>query len=152
MLTLDQVKKLENHVDKAVGTIQSLTTENTTLRNQLTNLQQRVLELEQLVQGFKDDQGRIEEGILSALNKLSAFEDSLFSVDEPTQSISEDLEDTENHIATTDAEQLENEAESLDNSVLESSIDIETEWDQDTSFENEQNQQQTDTDGQMDIF
>jgi hypothetical protein len=78
MLSLDQVRLLENRVQKAVGKITSLTDENARLRAQLTGLQTRVNELEGLVRSFKDDQGRIEEGILSALDRLSAFEDSVF--------------------------------------------------------------------------
>jgi hypothetical protein len=78
MLNLDQVRLLENRVEKAVGKIQSLTAENTQLRSQLSGLQTRVGELEGLVRSFKDDQGRIEEGILNALDRLSAFEDSVF--------------------------------------------------------------------------
>lgn len=78
MLSLDQVRLLENRVQKAVGKITSLTDENARLRSQLTGLQTRVNELEGLVRSFKDDQGRIEEGILNALDRLSAFEDSVF--------------------------------------------------------------------------
>ncbi len=83
MLNLDQVRLLENRVEKAIGKIQSLDAENARLRTQLSALQAHVGELEGLVQGFKDDQGRIEEGILNALNRLSAFEDSMFSGDAP---------------------------------------------------------------------
>jgi len=79
MLSLDQVRLLENRVIKAVGKIESLTTENTHLRAQLSGLQTRVSELEGVVRSFKDDQGRIEEGILSALDRLSAFEDSMYT-------------------------------------------------------------------------
>lgn len=81
MLSLDQVRLLENRVQKAVGKITSLTDENARLRSQLSGLQTRVNELEGLVRSFKDDQGRIEEGILSALDRLSAFEDSVFHAD-----------------------------------------------------------------------
>lgn len=83
MLSLDQVRLLEDRVQKAVGKIQTLTSENTHLRSELSTLQTRVVELEGLVNAFKDDQGRIEEGILNALDKLSAFEDSVFHVESP---------------------------------------------------------------------
>ncbi len=83
MLNLDQVRLLENRVEKAVTKIQSLTTENTHLRSQLSTLQTRVGELEGLVRSFRDDQGRIEEGILNALDRLSAFEDSAYHAEDP---------------------------------------------------------------------
>ncbi len=84
MLNLDQVRLLENRVEKAVTKIQSLTAENTQLRSQLSTLQTRVGELEGLVRSFRDDQGRIEEGILNALDRLSAFEDSVYHAEDPT--------------------------------------------------------------------
>lgn len=82
MLSLDQVRLLENRVEKAVGKIRLLETENDKLRGQITAFQARIGELEGLVHAFKDDQGRIEEGILNALDRLSAFEDSVFSESE----------------------------------------------------------------------
>ncbi|MBO8450852.1 MAG: cell division protein ZapB [Spirochaetes bacterium] len=88
MLSIEQVRQLENRVEKAVWKITSLSEENTRLseenhrlQDQLFSVQNRVNELERAVQAFKDDQGRIEEGILSALDKLSAFEDSVLNQD-----------------------------------------------------------------------
>lgn len=82
MLSLDQVRLLENRVEKAVGKIQQLESENERLRGQIDSFQGRIGELEGLVRAFKDDQGRIEEGILNALDRLSAFEDSVFAENE----------------------------------------------------------------------
>lgn len=79
MLSLDQVHLLENHVEKAVGKITSLTAENERLRSQLSTLQERVHELEGFVTGFKDDQGKIEAGILNALEQLGALENTITS-------------------------------------------------------------------------
>lgn len=79
MLSLDQVRLLENHVEKAVGKINSLTAENERLRSQLSTLQERVHELEGFVTGFKDDQGKIEAGILNALEQLGALENTITS-------------------------------------------------------------------------
>ena len=83
MLSLDQVRLLENRVEKAVSKISSLTSENEHLRSQLATLQQRVHELEGFVSGFKDDQGKIEAGILNALEQLGALENAITS--EPVQ-------------------------------------------------------------------
>lgn len=83
MLSLDQVRLLENRVEKAVVKIRMLESENDTLRGQVTAFQARIGELEGLVHAFKDDQGRIEEGILNALDRLSAFEDSVFTETAP---------------------------------------------------------------------
>jgi len=98
MLNLDQVRLLENRVEKAVSKIQSLTAENANVLSQLTGLQSRVNELEGLVRSFKDDQGRIEEGILNALDKLSAFEDSVSTTSEPKISVNTIVNNPESDI------------------------------------------------------
>jgi FtsZ-binding cell division protein ZapB len=77
MITLEQVKLLETKVSKAIDTIQHLTEENKLLREKLKGYQSRIHELEVLIQRFKDDQGKIEAGIVSALDRLNKFEDIL---------------------------------------------------------------------------
>lgn len=133
MLNLDQVRLLENRVEKAVGKIQSLGQENTRLRNELSTLQTRVVELESLVNTFKDDQGRIEEGILNALDRLSAFEDSVFNTEISTQPDTNiEVENPVYPVPPTD-----------------NSLDIQPEWQDEPIIE------KTDVssaDGQMDIF
>ena len=91
MINLEQVKLLEAKVTRAIDYVDSLSKENAVLRRQETELRQqeselqtklesyqkRIDELEVLVTGFKDDQDRIEEGILSALDRLSKFEKAM---------------------------------------------------------------------------
>jgi chromosome segregation ATPase len=75
MVTLEQVKLLETKVAKAIDFVNRITDENTLLKGKLETSRKRIDELEGLVQRFKEDQGRIEEGILSALDRLNQFED-----------------------------------------------------------------------------
>ena len=84
MINLEQVKLLEAKVAKAIEFVERLAKENAVLRRQeaelqarLGSYQKRIDELEVLVVGFKDDQGRIEEGILAALDRLSQFEKAM---------------------------------------------------------------------------
>lgn len=77
MVTLEQVKLLETKVAKALEYIERLDAENSTLREKLDGYRNRIDELEVIVKQFKDEQGRIEEGILSALDRLSRFEDAV---------------------------------------------------------------------------
>jgi len=84
MINLEQVKLLETKVTKAIDYVERLGKENIALRRQeselqtrLESYQKRIDELEVLVTGFKEDQSRIEEGILSALDRLSHFEKAM---------------------------------------------------------------------------
>ena len=77
MVSLEQVKLLETKVSRTIDYVKNLTEENTVLRNKLDSYQKRIDDLEVLIQRFKDDQGKIEDGILSALNRLNQFEDAL---------------------------------------------------------------------------
>ncbi|MDR2404088.1 MAG: cell division protein ZapB [Spirochaetaceae bacterium] len=74
MVTLEQVKLLETKVAKTIDFVNRITEENTFLKGKLDDYQKRIDELEVLIQSFKNDQGRIEDGILSALDRLSQFE------------------------------------------------------------------------------
>jgi chromosome segregation ATPase len=74
MVTLEQVKLLETKVARAIEFVNRVTEENTSLKGKLDDCQKRIDEFEVLIQRFKDDQGRIEDGILSALDRLSQFE------------------------------------------------------------------------------
>lgn len=77
MVSLEQVKLLETKVVKAIEYVERLSEENTLLREKLDGYRNRIDELEVLVHQFKEDQGRIEEGIVSALTRLNQFEDSM---------------------------------------------------------------------------
>lgn len=78
MVTLDQINQLETKVEKAIQLIQSLKTENDSLRLEIHDKDKRIAELENLILVFKNDQIKIEEGIINALNHLSAFEDTVY--------------------------------------------------------------------------
>jgi hypothetical protein len=84
MVSLEQVKLLDAKVSKAIDYIASLSQENAALRGKLDGYRRRIDELEVLVRAFKDDQGRIEESINAALDRLSQFEAAVESgLEEP---------------------------------------------------------------------
>ena len=76
MISLQQVKKLENRVLKAVEMINNLRDENLSLRGRLQGYESKILELEETISGFKNEQQQIENGILDAIQKLDILEDS----------------------------------------------------------------------------
>ena len=77
MVSLEQVKLLESKVTRAIDYIKKVTEEKDSLREKLDSYQKRIDELEVLILRFKEDQSRIEDGILSALDRLNQFEDAL---------------------------------------------------------------------------
>jgi len=86
MLSLEQVQLLESRVAKAIEYVQRVNDENAALSSERASLlsklesnQKRLDELEMLVMRFKEDQGRIEDGILAALERLSQFEEAFES-------------------------------------------------------------------------
>jgi len=86
MISLEQVQLLESRVSKALEYVQKVNAENAALVSQREELQakldanqKRIDELEVLVMQFKKDQGRIEDGIVAALDRLSQFEEAFES-------------------------------------------------------------------------
>lgn len=89
MITLEQIRALESRVRDAVGYIDALKNENTTLKTRLDEARRKVTELEDRVQRISEDQSAIEESVLSALSELDRIEDRLTSpevVQPPEQS------------------------------------------------------------------
>ena len=83
MISLEQVQLLETKVAKAIEYVQRVTEENSALISERAGLlskleanQKRLDELEVLVMSFKEDQSRIEDGIMAALDRLNQFEEA----------------------------------------------------------------------------
>ena len=76
MISLEQIRLLEQKVTSAVELIRVLKEENVTLRRGLDSAQRRMKELETLVEGFKTDQREIESAIVRTLRNLDDLEES----------------------------------------------------------------------------
>jgi len=84
MINLEQVKLLESKVAKTIDFVERVSKENAALlrreaelQEKLETYQKRIDELEVLIMGFKEEQNRIEDGILAALDRLSQFEEAI---------------------------------------------------------------------------
>lgn len=77
MISLEQVQALESRVEKALGAIERLTSENAALRESTAREKKRTVELERTIEDFRRDQAKIEQGILHALERLNVFEDAI---------------------------------------------------------------------------
>jgi chromosome segregation ATPase len=84
MVSLEQVQLLESRVVRAIEYVGKLSADNAVLAAEKASLmskldanQKRIDELEVLVMRFKDEQSRIEDGIISALDRLNQFEEAV---------------------------------------------------------------------------
>jgi len=87
MIGVEQIRALEDRIEKALAFISGLRSENAALQAEASDeargraedraaaAESRTRELEEAIAIFRRDQSRIEEGILHALEKLDAFED-----------------------------------------------------------------------------
>ena len=87
MVSLDQIRQLEDKVNRAVEIIRVLKEENRTLRRTVDGSQARMKELEDLVRVFKSDQAEIERGLVSAIRKLDLLEDGLDAAQRPAPAV-----------------------------------------------------------------
>lgn len=97
MLSLEQVKLLEQKVEQAIAKIKALSNERDSLKLKLVEKDKRISELENMVVSFKDDQARIESGIKSTLSLLDSLED--LATTAPAQS-SRTAQSPQQHIKT----------------------------------------------------
>lgn len=81
MLTVEQVRNLDNKVKSALELIEKLRSENSMLKSKLGEYESRVEQLENVVDGFKLEQLEIEEGIKDVLSQLDQLEDQLTAPD-----------------------------------------------------------------------
>jgi predicted nuclease with TOPRIM domain len=134
MLSLEQVKQLNTKVERAIEYVRQLNEENAALEKKLENNQKRLDELEVLVTRFKEEQGRIEDGILSALDRLNQFENAV-----------------EKSLAMRTGEQKPSE-EAKPSTVPEMVVLPETDIDEVLEDEDEDDSGEEAPDGELDIF
>lgn len=77
MIRLEQIRLLENKINKAVKLIEMLREENSALKNSIDGAQKRMQELEELIGEFKTGQEEIEKAILRAMKNLDRLEDEV---------------------------------------------------------------------------
>lgn len=132
MITLDQLHLLQEKVETAVKRIaqlndevKQLSAENDALRSKCAELSNALDAKTELVSSLEADQGKIEESILDALNKLDTVENSILSgsslSNEPTEYQAEESQESEyaeeaetseeNDTAPTETEMQQNQEE-----------------------------------------
>ena len=77
MISLDQILLLERKVESAVGKIAQLQSENDALRTKCAELTNALADKSERLSSIEQDQSKIENGILKALDRLNSIENSV---------------------------------------------------------------------------
>ncbi len=132
MITLDQVLLLEEKVEAAVAKIQQLEAENAALRTKCAELTNALSSKTERLSSFEQDQNKIEEGILKALDRLNRVENTVYNQSGvsnpqiPAETAVANTESTEDNPQTEISENLENTTqttETSENQSVEASVD-----------------------------
>jgi hypothetical protein len=141
MITLEQVKLLEEKVESLISVVKSLYGERDSLKETLTQKESRIEELEAVLHSFEISQAKIEESVMNALNQLDVFESSCthnssqsISSSESVSSEGSSLSNTSNseQIPTSSSDAITQQEISSESSTQRTDVD--------------------DSDKQMDIF
>lgn len=79
MISLDQILLLEQKVEGAVAKIAQLQAENDALRKSCAELTNALSAKSEQLSSFEQDQSRIENGIIKALDRLNSIENAILS-------------------------------------------------------------------------
>lgn len=77
MITLDQIRLLEQKVESAVAKIARLEAENSELKQRCQQLENEKSQIKSTLYNFEQDQEKIEQGIINALDRLNTVENSV---------------------------------------------------------------------------
>lgn len=77
MISLEQILLLQEKVENAVSKIEQLNAENAALRRKCAELTNVLAAKTEQFSSFQNDQNKIEEGILTALQRLDAVENKV---------------------------------------------------------------------------
>ncbi|MGP1438984.1 MAG: hypothetical protein ACTTKH_07935 [Treponema sp.] len=145
MITLEQVRLLEEKVESLISVVKSLYQERDSLKETLTQKEKRIEELETVLHSFELSQAKIEESVMNALNQLDVFENTV-------------AHDNDSLSSTEFQVNVQSEEFSLSSSSEESmnmeehSTNITSEANQQENEVEKQKLETDDSDRQMDIF
>jgi len=142
MITIEQVKLLEEKVESLINVVKSLYRERDLLKGTVAQNEKRIEELESVLHSFEISQAKIEESVMNALNQLDVFENSV-TQDSSTISSSREVEAGDSSLSHS-SELGKATEESLSNATNENA--------QNTSSEESEIKKVDDSDKQMDIF
>jgi len=140
MITLEQVKLLEEKVESLIGVVKSLYIERDSLKGTLAQKEKRLEELEAILHSFEIAQAKIEESVMSTLNQLDVFENS----------VTHDLPASESQTIQSEEFSLSDTSESTQTEINHQ--DVNAEDSHNDGFAKNETSKEDDSDKQMDIF
>lgn len=78
MISLDQIKLLEEKVEQALAKIIELREANAFLKTKYDAISEENQHLKSMLSSYEADQSKIEQGILNALNRLNTVESTIY--------------------------------------------------------------------------
>lgn len=159
MISLDQVILLEEKVENAVAKIVQLNAENAALRRKCAELTNALSAKTEQFSSFQTDQGKIEEGILKALERLNAVENAVHTATAGVQAsvqkqpqilVQQADKTTEQTSIQNSSEQKNTENSSIQDKAVRHSFDTaipvqNQQTEQENSVKNEESSEKTET-------
>lgn len=136
MLSLDQIKVLERKIEAVVSRVMELTSENNTLKQKIDFLVQENQMLQSKVEAFESDQEKIEQGIISALDRLNTVENSVLlaaGVFKQEETSETDIQDEFNY--NDSASDNGNNTEDAESNILNNNLTNQDQYSESSSFD-----------------
>ncbi len=136
MLSLDQIKVLERKIEAVVSRVMELTSENNTLKQKIDFLVQENQILQSKVEAFESDQEKIEQGIISALDRLNTVENSVLltaGVFKQEETSETDIQDEFNY--NDSASDNGNNIEDAESNILNNNLTNQDQYSESSSFD-----------------
>lgn len=136
MLSLDQIKVLERKIEAVVSRVIELTSENNTLKQKIDFLVQENQMLQSKVEAFESDQEKIEQGIISALDRLNTVENSVLlaaGVFKQEETSETDIQDEFNY--NDSASDNGNNTEDAESNILNNNLTNQDQYSESSSFD-----------------
>lgn len=96
MIKPEQVRILDQKITAIIEVVAALRKENKTLKKKLSGYEERIEELQGIVNGFKEEQDEIEAGIIRAIDQLQELEKDLGIQPKADQNISPENRESDN--------------------------------------------------------
>ncbi len=126
MISLEQILLLQDRVENAVAKIAQLNAENVALRRKCAELTNALAAKTEQFSSFQNDQNKIEEGILKALNRLDALENTVLAASSSVVALKNQENNSESEKSEENNSKSENHSDNSSDEKINSENAVET--------------------------